>query len=154
MLDNPVCSTNNIWREDDQNRALTNDLISIETSIENLITSKAPAVHTHDTFIQSLNKSYTATVSNGSATVVVDNDFDYHTTCLIAIQHTTSNGLVGRSLYSWRFDPNKVVQSTLMLSECKNGSDSLMIVWRDDQLTFSVSYTGTGSPTSATFKIL
>lgn len=43
----PVCSTDNVWRGDDMNRCLSDDLTTIETNITTLNTSKAAANHTH-----------------------------------------------------------------------------------------------------------
>ena len=41
-------STHNIWRGDEEDRCLSDDLDAIEESIEDLDNGKAPAVHSHD----------------------------------------------------------------------------------------------------------
>ncbi len=43
----PTYSTDNIWREDDMMRCLTDDLVAIETDIAALETGKSDAAHTH-----------------------------------------------------------------------------------------------------------
>ncbi len=44
---NPTWSTDNIWREEDMERCLSNDLNTIEANIANLQTGKADIAHTH-----------------------------------------------------------------------------------------------------------
>ena len=46
----PMCSTNSVWREDNQNRSLTEDLIAIESDISALETGKSDSDHTHTGF--------------------------------------------------------------------------------------------------------
>lgn len=154
MLTNPICSTNQIWREDDTTRCLTTDLQTIENSINAVNVAKASKNHTHTNLIQSINTAVSATVSNGSFSVAPEVEFVNLATYIVNIQYSTSSGLVGRSTYSLRIDKSSVIQRTLTLSECKNGTDNFMVTYRDGTYTFATSYTGTGSPTDVTFNIL
>lgn len=43
----PTYSTDNIWREEDMERCLSNDLNTIEANISSLQTGKANVTHTH-----------------------------------------------------------------------------------------------------------
>lgn len=136
----PVCSTDNIWRETNEDRCLSDDLNAIESNIA--------------TCIRYLNTSFTATASNGTFSVSPNVEFVDGGTYLLNLQYSTSSGLVDRSTYAFRYDTSKVIQSTTILANCYNGNDSLMASYRNDTLTFATSYTGSGTPTNLTIKVI
>lgn len=138
-LEAPICSTNQIWREEDMSRSLTSDLNSIETTLS--------------TCIKSANTQLTASVSNGSFSVTPDLDLQDDSRYLVNLQYSTSSGLVGRSLYALKVNKSSVLQQTITLSEPKNGTDNLMVIYRNGAFTFTTSYTG-GSPTNVTINII
>lgn len=47
MIEDPVCSTDSVWRETDMDRSLTSDLATIEANIAALQTGKSDTSHTH-----------------------------------------------------------------------------------------------------------
>lgn len=47
-VENPVCSTDDVWRDDDMERCLSDDLDAIEANIAALQSGKADVNHTHD----------------------------------------------------------------------------------------------------------
>ena len=138
-LEAPICSTDQIWREDDMSRSLTSDLNSIETMLS--------------TCIKSANTQLTATVSNGTFSVTPELDLLDNSRYLVNLQYSTSSGLVGRSLYALKVNKSSVLQQTITLSEPKNGTDNLMVIYRNGAFTFSTSYTG-GSPTNVTINVI
>ena len=138
-LESPVCSTDNVWREDDTTRSLTSDLNAIETTLSGCI--------------KSANTQLTATVSNGTFSVTPELDLLDNSRYLVNLQYSTSSGLVGRSLYALKVNKSSVLQQTITLSEPKNGTDNLMVIYRNGAFTFSTSYTG-GSPTNVTINII
>lgn len=52
-LDNPICSTDSVWRGADEDRCLSDDLDAIEDAIEALETDKADSNHTHSGYASS-----------------------------------------------------------------------------------------------------
>lgn len=138
-LESPVCSTDNVWREDDLSRSLSADLNAIETTLS--------------TCIKSANTQLTATISNGTFSVTPELDLQDNSRYLVNLQYSTSSGLVGRSLYALKVNKSSVLQQTVTLSEPKNGTDNLMVIYRNGSFTFSTSYTG-GSPTNVTINII
>lgn len=156
----PICSTDNVWRDEDMNRCLSDDLDTIETNITSLQSGKANKTHSHTNYaatattIQTINTSVTVTASNGSFSVTPDVAFIDGGTYLLNLQYSTSSGLVDRSTYAFRFDTSKLIQSTTILANCYNGNDNLMASYRNDTLTFATSYNGTNTPTNLTIKVI
>lgn len=138
-LESPICSTDNIWREDNMTRSLSSDLTAIETTLSSCI--------------KSANTQLVATVSNGSFSVTPGLDLQDNSRYLVNLQYSTSSGLVGRSLYALKVNKSSVLQQAITLSEPKNGTDNLMVIYRNGAFTFSTSYTG-GSPTNVTINII
>lgn len=136
----PVCSTDNVWRGTDENRCLTDDLDNIESTLT--------------TCIKSLNKTITATASNGTFSVTPTLAFVTGNVYLLNLQYSTSSGLVDRSTYAFVYDTSKVIQSTTILANCYNGNDNFMATYRNGTLTFATSYTGSGTPTNLTIKVI
>lgn len=76
----PVYSTDNIYREQDQTRSLSDDLTNIETDITALENGKANANHTHTEYAE-INHVHTDYASSnhshtGYASVEASNEFD------------------------------------------------------------------------------
>ncbi len=127
-----IGSTDDIYKGFDQTKTLTDHL---------------------NATIQSANTQLTATASNGSFSVTPELDLVDNARYLVNLQYSTSAGLVGRSLYALKVNKSSVLQQTITLSEPKNGTDNLMVVYRNGEFTFSTSYTG-GSPTNVTINII
>lgn len=139
-LEAPICSTDNVWREDDMTRSLTSDLDAIETTLTSCI--------------KSLNKSVNATASNGTFSVTPTVPFVNGSVYLLNLQYSTNSGLVDRSTYAFVYDTSKLIQSTTILANCYNGNDNFMATYRNGTLTFATSYTGSSTPTNLTIKVI
>lgn len=127
-----IGSSDDIYKGSDQTKTLTDHL---------------------NATIQSANTQLTATVSNGSFSVTDDLNLVDNSRYLVNLQYSTSSGLVGRSLYALKVNKDNMLQQTITLSEPKNGTDTLMVIYRNGAFTFSTSYTG-GSPTNVTINII
>lgn len=147
-------STNTIHVGDNTDLILTDKLVQLGEMQETLAATKAQVNHTHNTFIQTLNTSITATASNGTFSVSPNVEFIDGGTYLLNLQYSTSSGLVDRSTYAFRYDTSKVIQSTTILANCYNGNDNFMASYKNGVLTFATSYTGSGTPTNLTIKVI
>lgn len=125
-------STDDIYKGNDQTKTLTDHL---------------------NATIQSANTQLTATISNGSFSTTADLDLVDNARYLVNLQYSTSSGLVGRSLYALKVKKSSALQQTITLAEPKNGTDSLLVMYRNGAFTFSASYNG-GSPTNVTINII
>lgn len=131
-----IGSTDDIYRGSDQTKTLSDHLTNMESSIK------------------SLDATFTATVSNGSFSVSPTANFVDKGVYLISLQYATNSGLVDRSTYAFKYDTSKLIQSTTILANCHNGNDDLMATYRNGTLTFATSYTGNGTPTNLTIKVI
>lgn len=94
---NPTWSTDNIWREEDMERCLSNDLNTIEANITNLQTGKANIAHTHTeyaaasevTALQTLVGD-TSVASQISSSVATKADIDHTHPGYASLEHTHS----------------------------------------------------------------
>lgn len=94
---NPTWSTDNIWREEDMERCLSNDLNTIEANIANLQTGKADMAHTHTeystasevTALQTLVGD-TSVASQISSSVATKADIDHTHSGYASLEHTHS----------------------------------------------------------------
>lgn len=94
---NPTWSTDNIWREEDMERCLSNDLNTIEANIANLQTGKADMAHTHTeyatasevTALQTLVGD-TSVASQISSSVATKADIDHAHPGYASLEHTHS----------------------------------------------------------------
>lgn len=94
---NPTWSTDNIWREEDMERCLSNDLNTIEANIANLQTGKADIAHTHTeyaaasevTALQTLVGD-TSVASQISSSVATKADIDHTHSGYASLEHTHS----------------------------------------------------------------
>lgn len=155
----PEFSTNSIWWNRDTSKCLTDHITEMQTSIDEKAavshthSGYAITEHTHNTMIQSANTQLTAAVSNGSFSVTPDLDLVDNSRYLVNLQYSTSSGLVGRSLYALKVNKSSTLQQTITLSEPKNGTDNLMVVYRNGAFTFTTTYNG-ASPTNVTINII
>ena len=136
----PVCSTDQVWREDNMDRALTEDLQSIESTLSSCI--------------KSLDTTITATAVNNSFSVSPTISFGNGGVYLLSVQYSTSSGLVDRATYAFKYDTSKLIQSVTTITPCYNSSDNFMATYRNGTLTFAASYNGTPAPTNITIKVI
>lgn len=139
-IDVPVCSTDNVWRETDEDRCLSDDLNTIESTLSSCI--------------KSLDTTITATAVNNSFSVSPTASFVNGSVYLLSVQYSTSSGLVDRATYAFKYDTSKLIQSVTTITPCYNSSDNFMATYRNGTLTFAVSYNGTPAPTNITIKVV
>lgn len=150
-LESPICSSDQIWREDDMTRSISMDLTAIESNIAAL--QSTATSHTHPAMIQAINKSLTLTLSNGTYSGTLSaSDFVDGGTYLLSVNYINSNTLADRTLYAFRYDSSKKLQTTILLVDGKNANDSLLATYSNSTFTFASQYTGTA--TSATVKVI
>lgn len=136
-LEAPVCSSDQIWYKDDMNLSLSAKLDTVETEC-----------------VHSINQSVKATSSNGS--FVVSPSFNLVDNCayIVTLQYAKSNALVDRSTYAFRYNASTKLQSTVILTNCSNGNDSLIGRYDNGKLTLMTTYNGTDIPTEVTIRFI
>ena len=161
-VDVPVCSTDNVWRDSDTNRCLSDDLDTIEANISALQTGKADANHSHNVtgFIKSINSALinvTGTANGQSAEFsgTMTPGLTHGATYVLSIKYTSNAGLIDQSVYVVYYDATKKLVSTYNIVRTKTGNDSLILTQTAGTISFALSYYTTNtSATGATFKFI
>lgn len=125
------------------NDTLFNKIVTIDQSLDELNLNKVS--RNYDGFIGSIDASFNLALSNGTFSGKAECDFNAVGVYLVSINYTNNSALVDRSLYALRVNKNEILQSTMTLCGCSGGNDSLLVSFRNNEFTFSTTYTGTAS---------
>lgn len=96
IIDSPVCSTDNVWVEQNMELSLSTKLNTMETNIA----WKAQQSHTHSGFFRTLNETITLSDING--TLSIDTTFDNLVNGAYLVSFTctnNSNVLIDTTVY-------------------------------------------------------
>lgn len=138
------CTTDEVEYSRVQELSLTNKLDLLDSAVN---------THSHPAMIQTINKSLTLTLSNGTYSGTLSaSEFVDGGTYLLSVNYINSNTLADRTLYAFRYDSSKKLQTTILLVDGKNANDSLLATYSSGTFTFASQYTGTA--TSATVKVI
>ena len=139
----PVCSTDQIWRQGDTSRCLSNELVNIEDGISRV---------DEKTVLRALNKTATMTKSNGTFSATFEDErFENGKVYLVSIKYTKGNALVDQSLYSivWQ-DGLRLVQSYNIV-KCYSGNDNFIAQQTNRVMTIASTYTGDADSATVRF---
>lgn len=137
VIDSPVCSTDNVWVEQNMEKSLTTELNEIKTSIN----GKASSLHTHSGYIRTMNVSRTLTNSNG--TFVIDTTIPglIDGVYLVSFNYlTSSNALYDKSLYIMYYDGSTTLVPTYCVVQSVHAYDNPMIANINGNVRIATDY--------------
>lgn len=107
----------------------------------------APLNHTHEfpsDFIKSINKSFTLTGSSNSFSIDIDDGvFEEGKTYLFSFSYvSSSNTLLGRSLYAVYYSKSARLVPSYTLVYCNNGTDNAVVAYISNKTRIATSYNG------------
>lgn len=137
VIDSPVCSTDNVWVEQNMELSLSTKLNTMETNIA----GKAEQSHTHSGFFRTLNE--TRTLSDVNGTLSIDTTFDnlVNGAYLVSFTYTdSSNVLIDKTLYVMYYSSSTLVP-TYTLVKGTAGNDNPMIANVNGNVRIATTHT-------------